>query len=117
MTEEVSEECLAAMRATADVLEERCKLTPMHFIDIDSVRIDVPDYVLGSLNGEYHNLSDEEKVNRMVEDSDWLKRWSTNWLERVIPESVMPPGSEAFENARLKLARDTAETMVAKFVE
>ena len=110
--EEVSDECLAALRAASEVIGEKCKFTPSYVVDIEGTKVEIPAGEVGKLKGEYHNLTFEEKVAKM-EESEWLRNMSTGWIRAVLP--FYEPGTAEFEKARKAYAHSVAEGMVTKY--
>ena len=110
--EEVSDACLAALRAASEVIGEKCGFTPSYVVDIEGMRVEIPAGEVGKLKGEYHNLTFEEKVAKM-EESEWLRNMSEGWLKKVLP--FYEPGTAEFEKARKSFAHSVAEGMVAKY--
>lgn len=116
MGEEVSDECLAALRAASEVIGERCKIpggSPARMIEIEGIKIETPSEEVEKLKSEYHELTFEEKVAKMEEESEWLRNMSAGWIRKVLP--FYEPGTSEFEKARKSFAHSVAEGIVAKY--
>ncbi len=114
--DEVSDTCLAALRAASEVISDKCKFTPptpAKAIEIEGVKIEAPSAEVEKLKGQYHELTFEEKVEKMEEESEWLRNMSTGWIKKVLP--FYEPGTAEFEKARKAFAHSVAEGMVAKY--
>jgi len=114
--DEISEECLAALRAASEVIGEKCKFTPPEIkktVEIEGLKIEVPNEVAEKLKGQYHDLTFAEKVKKMEEESEWLRNMSEGWIRKVLP--FYEPGTPEFEKARKAFAHSVAEGIVAKY--
>jgi len=114
--DEVSDACLAALRAASEVIGEKCKFTPPGIkktVEIEGIKIEVPSEEVENLKGKYHALMHEEKVAKMEEESEWLRNMSTGWIRKVLPFYEL--GTPEFEKARKAFAHSVAEGIVAKY--
>ena len=113
MGEEVKDECVAFLKAVSEMMPEKCGFTPKYTVDIEGMKVEVPMEDVGKLKGEYHELTHEEKVKKMEEESTWLRNMSEGWIKKVLP--FYEPGTAEFEKARKSFAHSVAEGMVAKY--
>ncbi|GAI11141.1 unnamed protein product [marine sediment metagenome] len=116
MGEEVSDECLAFLKAVSEMMPEKCKIPggpPTRTIEIAGAKIEIPSAEVEKLSGEYHELTFEEKVAKMEEESTWLRNMSAGWIGSVLP--FYEPGTPEFEKARKSYAHSVAEGIVAKY--
>lgn len=113
MGEEVKEECVAFLKAVSDMMPEKCGFTPSYTVEIEGTGVKVPTEEVRKLMGEYHELTHEEKVKKMEEESEWLRNLSTGWIKKVFP--YFEPSTAEFKKAREAFAHKVAEGMVSKF--
>ena len=110
---EVKDECVAFLKAVSDMMPEKCGFTPKYTVEMEGTKVEVPAEEVGKLKGEYRKLSHEEKVAKMEEESEWLRKKSTGWIKKVLPFYEL--GTAEFEKARKAYAHSVAEGMVAKY--
>lgn len=114
MAEEMNDECLAFMKAVSEMMPNKCgfRHTTVKTIEIDKLKIEVPEEEIKRLGGELHQLSFEEKVTK-VEEGPWVRNLSTGFIKAMFP--WMREGTPEFDRARKSYAQKVATGMVTKF--
>jgi len=114
MSDEMTDECVAFMKAVTEMMPEKCGFRPAtaKTIEIDKTKIEVPEEEIKRLAGELHQLSFEEKVTK-VEEGPWVRNLSTGFIKAMFP--WMREGTAEFDRARKSYAQKVATGMVTKF--
>lgn len=115
MTEEVSDECLMALRAASEVIGEKCKISdplPGKVLEIPGVGVlKIPQSEVKEVERilkEKQHLSEEQQLRGLIDD--WGIRKAKTFCSEI---AVLTPGTDAYNTC----VKNTADKLARGFIK